>query len=82
MFHTHKNREMNLNIQLNEPVRVEKTAQSQLIPRDEIDSTAKLIKVEQMNSQTTEAEKLETKPVLIKELPKTGKFYYNSIFFS
>ena len=46
----HKNREMNLNIQLNEPVRVEKTAQSQLIPRDEIDSTAKLIKG-QLNSE-------------------------------
>ena len=41
---------MNLNIQLNEPVRVEKTAQIQLIPRDEIDSTAKLIKG-QLNSE-------------------------------
>ena len=34
-------------------------------------------KVEQVNSQTTEAEKLETKPQLIRELPKTGKFYYS-----
>ena len=70
----HNNREMNLNKQLNGPVRVEKSAESLMKPRDEIDSTAKLIKVEQVNSQTTEAEKLETKPVLIKELPKTGKF--------
>ena len=69
-----------MNKQLIGPVRVEKTAQSQLIPRDEIDSTAKLIKMEQVNSQTTEAEKLETKPALIKELPKTGKFFYTSHF--
>ena len=45
-----KNRKMNLNKQLNGPVRVEKPAQSQLIPRDEINSTAKLIKG-QLNSE-------------------------------
>ena len=76
----HKNRELDMNKQLIGPVRVEKTAQSQLEPRDQIDSTAKLIKLEQMNSQTTEAEKLETKPALIKELPKTGKFFYTIHF--